>query len=145
MRGFFRIFKKMKTFGFGKAEKLKSRKRIDALFAEGRGFAAFPVRVKYVFSPLQEGATPVQAGVSVSRKAFKQAVDRNRIKRLLREAYRLQKPDLLKSIAAKGLRLEVFFLYTDKALPSFDVISDAMKKCLGQLQQKATRYHENPD
>jgi ribonuclease P protein component len=145
MRGFFRSFKKMNVFGFGKAEKLKHRKQIDMLFAEGRSITAAPLRVKYLFSPRTEGAAPVQAGVSASRKAFKRAVDRNRIKRLLREAYRLQKPDFVKVVAAKELHAALFFIYTDKRIASFDVISEAMTTCLRQLQQKVTRYHENPD
>ena len=143
-RGFFSSFGTMKAAGFGKAEKLKSRKQIDALYAGGRSLAVFPLRVKYRFLPGTANVVPIQAGVSVSKRAFKRAVDRNRIKRLLREAYRLQKADLLQTAATQQLQAHIFFMYTDKSLPAFDVIYRAMATCLQQLQQKALRY-ENPD
>ena len=82
-----------KTFGLGKRERLKSRKQIDNLFAEGKSFAVFPIRVTYSFMPT-DGDALVQIGVTVSKRNFKKAVDRNRIKRLFREAYRLQKAEL---------------------------------------------------
>jgi len=133
----------MKSLGFGKQERLKSRKRIDVLFAEGKSVTAFPVRVKYQFMPMVEGEIPVQAGVSASRKAFKRAVDRNRLKRLLREAYRLQKADLIQTVSGKNLQAKLFFIYTDKTIAPFSVVQEAVGACLRQLQQRASTYHEN--
>ncbi len=75
---------------FGREEKLKSRKIIGRLYTEGKSIKAFPLRMVY----LQTDHTsdfPCQAAVSVPKRNFKKAVDRNRIKRLLRESYRLQK------------------------------------------------------
>jgi len=132
----------MKAFGFGKHEKLKSRKAINALFAEGKSFVVAPVRVKYSFVPLAEGTAPVQAGVSVSKKSFKRAVARNRIKRLLREAYRLQKRTLLQTAATANRQLVVFFMYTGKSLPTFELIYNAMTACLNQLQQKVLAHEK---
>lgn len=127
---------------FGRAEKLKRRKQIEILFAEGKSLAVPPVRVKYLFEPPAEGSA-VQAGVSVSRKSFKRAVDRNRLKRLLREAYRLQKHGLLKKVAAADRRLILFFIYTGKTIAAFDVIYAAMAQCLHQLEQKKELHHES--
>lgn len=141
--GLFCSFNAVKTFQFGKAEKLKRRKQIDALFAEGKSISQFPVRLKYQFVTSTEGIAPVQAGVSVSKKNFKRAVDRNRIKRLLREAYRLQKEDLIKICTAKNVQAHLFFIYTDKIIAPFDVVFEAVKKCLSQLQQKAQMLDEN--
>jgi ribonuclease P protein component len=124
--------------GFGKGERLKSRKQIDALFTEGRSFHAFPVRMAYRFFPQTAQAAPsLLAGVSAPKRSFKKAVDRNRIKRLLREAYRLQKPELLELLATRNLAGHVFFLYTGKELPQFKVIEAAMHKCLQHIHRKA--------
>ncbi|MDP5104881.1 MAG: ribonuclease P protein component [Polaribacter sp.] len=74
----------------GKLERLKSRKLIGRLYAEGNSVKAFPLRMMY----LQTAHTsnfPAQVGVSVAKRNFKKAPDRNRLKRLMRETYRLQK------------------------------------------------------
>lgn len=74
----------------GKHERLKSKKLIEKLYQEGSSIKAFPLRM--VFLKVENTFIyPVQAGVSVPKKNFKLAVDRNRIKRLMRETYRLQK------------------------------------------------------
>ena len=79
----------------------------------------------------------VQAGVTASKKHFKKAVDRNRIKRLLRECYRLQKTSLLETVKQKKLKAHVFFMFVDKTLPEFNAVKEAMNKCLIQLQKAA--------
>jgi ribonuclease P protein component len=130
-----------KQFGLGKKERLKSRKQIDVLFAEGKSLAVFPVRVAYRFLPA-DNDPPVQAGFTVSKKYFKKAVDRNRGKRLLREAYRLQKNDLYEQLSRKGLKAYLFFMFTDKSLSSFNTIKEAMDSCLKRLQKKALNVNE---
>jgi len=126
----------VKRFEFGKTEKLKSRKKIDELFAKGRSFTISPIRVSYQFST-GSGEGILQAGVSVSKKHFKKAVDRNRIKRLLREAYRLQKNELKEIIKQKEMQVFVFFIYIDKTIAPFNVIKETMNKCLLRLQKSA--------
>lgn len=122
-----------KRFGFGKKEKLKSRKRIEELFLNGKNFSVFPLRVTYQFSPSEE--TAVQVGVTAGKRYFKKAVDRNRIKRLIREAYRLQKHELAEVLKQKQQRCSLFFMYVDKTIPSFPVVKDAMNKCLKRLEK----------
>jgi ribonuclease P protein component len=132
-----------KEFALGKDEKLKSRKQIDALFAEGKTFLCFPLRITFQFLPLAEGAqSGMQIGVSVSKRYFKRAVERNRIKRLLREAYRLQKKDIVTFLQANQLKGYVFFIYVDKTLPTYPTVFEAMTKCLKQLQKKTERRNE---
>lgn len=110
-----------------KKERLKSRKAIDALFQSGNSFSLFPFRVVYLFT-----TTGVQVGVGASKKNFKKAVDRNRVKRLTREAYRLQKEMIANTYNAdKGL--SVFFLYTAKEIISYQEVYLAMGKVLTKL------------
>ena len=122
----------LKRFGFSKAERLKSRKQIDELFAKGKSFSVFPVKAIYIFDSTTENAG-IQVGVTASKRFFKRAVDRNRIKRLLREAYRLQKEDLSLHIKASHKSAKVFFIYTDKTIADFETIKTAMYKCLQRL------------
>jgi ribonuclease P protein component len=75
----------------------------------------------------------IKAGVSVSKKNFKHSVDRNRIKRLLREAYRLHKHTLMEKLSDKQVTLEVFFVFTDRNLPTFSLVEEKMKYCLRRL------------
>src|SRR6516165_6102438 len=94
----------------GKNERLKKRKVIEEVFNSGESFSIYPLRVLYLISrdSTIDNDTPgsgervpepiLQFGVAVSKKNFKKAVDRNRIKRLIREAYRLQKPELLHAV-----------------------------------------------
>jgi ribonuclease P protein component len=126
----------MKQFGLGKKERLKSRKGIEALFAGGQGFTLFPLRVTFRLLPA-ENSSGAQVGVTASRRQFKKAVDRNRIKRLLREAYRLNKKDFIETLTSQGLQAQVFFSFIDKTLPSFPAIEGAMKAALKRLNQKA--------
>jgi ribonuclease P protein component len=128
----------MSRFGFPKKERLKSRKHIDGLFAGGDSYHAFPVRMAYQLFATPQGEQPgLLVGVSAPKRHFKKAVDRNRIKRLLREAYRLQKPQLLEMLERIPVSGHVFFLYTDKVLPDYATTEAAVGKCLRHLQRKA--------
>jgi len=131
----------VKRFGFAKKEKLKSRKQIEELFLNGKNFAAFPLRITYQFIPSEE--TSLQVGVTAGKKYFKKAVDRNRIKRLVREAYRLQKNDLAEILKQKKLKGSLFFVYTDKTISSFSTVKEAMNKALKRLE-KIAEANENP-
>ncbi len=123
----------VKRFGFGKKEKLKSRKQIEELFLNGISFSVFPLRVTYQF--VHSNETVIQVGVTAGKKYFKRAVDRNRIKRLIREAYRLQKNNLIELLKQKHLSGFVFFVYTNRTVPSFLVMTEAMNKCLKRLEK----------
>ena len=117
-------------FTWKKEEKLKSRKRIECVFKEGRSFSVFPFKVFYLVGP---GGTAVQAGFGAGARHFKKAVDRNRIKRLSREAYRLQKQPLIDRMREKGLSMAVFFIYTGKELPDYQTISGKIGVVLQKL------------
>jgi len=122
---------------FNKNEKLKSRKRIERVFKEGKGITLFPFKVLWLLQPAAAGRlraeAPLQAGFGVSSRHFKKAVDRNRIKRLSREAYRLQKEPLFRRLEEKGLCLAVFFIYTGKDLPDYSLVSQKIGVALQKL------------
>jgi len=125
-----------KTFSYNKAEKLKSRKLLEQLFANGKSFLVFPIKVFYL--PVTDGATEslVQAGVGTSSRNFKHAADRNRIKRLIREAYRLNKLPLHDFLTNQQKQVAVFFLYIDKALPQENIVQQKMPLVLDKLMKQ---------
>ena len=122
---------------------MKSRKKIDALFLEGQRFTQSPLRITYQFFPASS-EPGVQAGFTATKKNFGKAVDRNRLKRLMREAYRLQKAGLTELVHQKKLNALVFFMYTDKTIASFSVMKDAMARAISKLEKIALQAHENP-
>src|SRR5207344_2952405 len=103
-----------KQFTLGKDERLKSRKQIEKLFAEGKSFVVNPYRIYFLDHGPWTIEHGLQFGVGVSSKNFKKAVDRNQIKRLTREAWRLQKNELREKIKTTQKQLNVFFIYTGK-------------------------------
>ncbi|HEX8332587.1 MAG TPA: ribonuclease P protein component [Segetibacter sp.] len=118
-----------KQLTFNKQERLKSHKLIEHLFTKGKSYTVFPIKAIYQFTGLNAGVN-LQAGVAVSKKNFKKAVDRNRIKRLLREAYRLQKNELQNQLESKNKQLAIFFIYTGKELPLLTDIIEKLKAVL---------------
>lgn len=121
-----------KQFTLGRKERLKSRKAIDQLFSDGQRFSQPPLRVVY----RKTTEAGLKFGVTASSKLFKKAVDRNRVKRVLREAWRLQKNELDQLLKDKGQGLDVFFIYTDKELPEFVTIRKATATIIRKLNER---------
>ena len=120
------------TFSYNKFEKLKSRKQIELLFAKGKSISAFPVKVFYL--PVENTPMhPVQVGVGVSARNFKKAVDRNTIKRRMREAYRLHKLPLHEHLVAQQKTVAVFILWIDKQMPTTAALQDLMPAVIEKL------------
>ena len=120
------------TFSYNKFEKLKSRKQIELLFAQGKSISSFPVKVFYL-PVVHTPEHPVQVGVGVSARNFKKAVDRNTIKRRMREAYRLHKLPLHEHLIAKQKSVAVFILWIDKQLPTTATLQDLMPTVIEKL------------
>lgn len=121
-------------YTLGKTERLKSRKAIDLLFKTGKSFSVFPFRVVYGKQALDEKHLfNLQCAFSVSKRYFKKAVDRNRIKRLMREAYRLQKNELQTRLNEQKQSLHVFIMFTGNELPQYDLVFTKMGNVVKRL------------
>lgn len=112
----------MTDFTFKRVERLKSLKVIGALFKDGQSFGVYPLRLFWSPQPLEPGAAPVQFTVSVAKKNFKSAVARNRIKRKVREAWRLNKHRLYRKLEGNPQQYACMVLYVAKEdLPSAQI------------------------
>lgn len=95
---------------FGKHERLTNRRLIERLFASGRAYKLYPLMLLVL--PLEDEAdSEVQLLVSVSKRNFKRAPDRNRLKRLIREGWRCNKHDLYKQLSATGLNVAAAYVF----------------------------------
>ena len=121
-------------FTFSQKEKLKSKKLIDQLFAEGQSVSVFPLRLVYFPTSFEEDVVS-KTGVSVSKRNFKTAVDRNLIKRLLREAYRLNKATYFNNITTQ---YAFMILYIGKEKPKFTEVEVKMKLLFEKFQKKVS-------
>ena len=133
-----------------KTERLKSYKRIRILFAQGQKFKVFPLVVYFLLRVEEveeieeieevEGVEGVegilQMGVSVGKKHFKRAVDRNLLKRRIREAYRKQKHDVKELLVASGISMDIFFVYSNARISDYAEIETAMASALSILSDK---------
>lgn len=101
-----------------------------------RSLSVFPLRVVYM--PTEETSAPVAVMISVSKRRFKRAVDRNRVKRLIREAYRLNKQPLVDNMTAQKRRLAMAFIYLSNELPDFKTVEARMKVALARVNERMT-------
>ncbi len=122
-------------YTYNKDEKLKSQKAIEQLFAEGKSVSAYPLRMVYL-----DNQTQLKVGVSVSKRNFKLAVHRNRVKRLLREGYRLNKNLLIDN---KLDHYTLMILYISKEMPDFKIIDKKMKALLTKFNDQVSNIKKN--
>lgn len=127
----------MKTYTLHKSERLYLRDAISKLFAEGSSFMVFPYRV--TFRVLAED-DPQEARVAIMtvapKKRFKHAVDRNHVKRLTREAYRLAKLPFIEECKANQKKVAFAMVYSDTKFLSFEETQHKMQKILKTLSNK---------
>lgn len=114
-----------------KPERLKSSRLIGELVKSGNSFTVMPLKSFWKISTNAGARWPAQIAVSVPSKNFKRSVDRNLIKRRMREAYRINKHDLYKYLSDHNLLLIFVLLYLPKTIYSFQQIEESMKKIIG--------------
>ena len=118
-----------------KSERLNKKKVIEKMFAGGsRSFSLFPLRVVYL--PVEELEENVSILVSVSKRRFKRAVKRNRVKRQIREAYRKNKHALQEVLVGRNLRLALAFIYLSDKLEESSLIEERMQTALSRIAEK---------
>lgn len=127
----------IRTTTFSKKEKLCSNKQIEELFTKGKSFIIYPLRIVYLIDEEIniEGRHP-SVLVSVSKKKLKRAVKRNRVKRLIREAYRLHKTDLYEKLLMEKKVINIAFIYLKDTLPEYIEIDECIQKIIKSLTDR---------
>ncbi|WP_417363219.1 ribonuclease P protein component [Galbibacter sp.] len=118
---------------FGNQQRLKNKILIGKLFSQGSSVSKYPLRLVYLKTE-QNSDTPVKVAVSVSKRSFKKAVDRNRIKRLVREVYRLNKDLFIRETDSESYAF--IFLYTGREVPIFDDLQNTLVRLSEKFKQQ---------
>ena len=124
-----------------KAERVTGAKRVDALFASGKSFISYPLRVVYLQHE-QSSIASCSILVTVPKKRVKKAVHRNRVKRLIRESYRLNK-ELVDDINLGNQSLDIAFVYVKDTESDYVEMQKAMQKALKQIAVRIKKTEES--
>lgn len=124
---------------FRKDERLSGQKIIEKLFSEGKSFTVFPFRVIWLKSTF-ESDFPARIMISVSKRKFKRAVDRNLIKRRIREAYRRNKTDIHDFLNRQQVQCAICLIYNTERILDFSEIEEKIKLLLLRFQSE---YEKN--
>lgn len=117
----------MKSYTFSKSERLKSNEKIGQLFHDGISLYTYPIKLLYLRADDSE-IIDHQIAISVTKKRFKKAVDRNTIKRRLKESYRMNK-----KVISNVPPLQILIIYIGKEIETYKKCNQALVKILGQL------------
>lgn len=128
----------MSAFTFKKEERLKSRKTISSLFKDGKSFAVFPLRLIWTTTDTTN-TFPVQFTASVPKRSFPKAVHRNRIRRQVKEAYRLHKHELYEALADSDQQFAFMLLYIAKEEKTYVDIEKSVKKVIKRFIQQLNK------
>jgi len=126
-------------YTLSKEERICSKLQIDRLFNGGssHSMAAFPIRAVYLLEPTNGQTEPVSILVSVPKRCFKRAVKRNRVKRQIREAYRLNKYTIINKVQAlEGMSMMIAFIWLDDKLHDSEVVEKRVKSLLQRISEK---------
>jgi ribonuclease P protein component len=126
---------------FSKNERLCSKVLIERLMKSGRSINHFPFRISWL--PISESTSPVKIVISVPKRSFKKAVDRNRIKRQIREAYRKEKQKVYDTLADKNIL--VMLVYTAKVKPEYSEVEQKINELLERLNKAVIKDSDEID
>jgi len=121
-----------KKYGFNKEERLSSKKAISDLFENGNTLFLFPYRLLWLESK-DTIPSPVELAISVPKKNFRKAVHRNRIKRLIREAWRLNKHSLYEKLEQGRHSFRIMLIYTHTEMPEYKHILKKTEELISKL------------
>lgn len=133
----------MPVFSFRKDEILRKKKLIERLFAAGNSFFIYPFKIIWIHSIL-DTRFPAQILISVSKRSFKNATDRNRIKRLIREAYRKNKHPLYQCLTDYNLQGAVAIIYTSNSHMTAEEVETKIKAVIKRLITELNKKLNNP-
>jgi ribonuclease P protein component len=126
----------MKRYFFKKEERLCSLKQIERLYSQGSSFAFYPFRIVSIL-PDESLSYPAQVVFTVPKRKFKRAVDRNYLKRLMREVYRKYKEDILyPHLIEKNLQLHLMIIYTGNEIITAENLEKKLNLALNRLLNK---------
>tara|TARA_B110000444_G_scaffold258109_1_gene298124 strand:+ start:135 stop:542 length:408 start_codon:yes stop_codon:yes gene_type:complete len=125
---------------FGRDQRLKSTIVMDSAFSEGTKIKGHLIIARYTQSSF-ETECPFQVATTVSKRKFRKAVSRNRIKRLMREAWRLEKHRLLEKWVVGDKKWGLVFIYVGREIPTFDECSDNIRQIIDVLLEHQISKH----
>lgn len=121
-------------FTFKKAEKLCSKKDIELLYKSGSSKTFYPLKIFWKVNKF-ESNYPVRVLITVPKRLYKRAVDRNLMKRRIREAYRHAKPNLYAELMKKEIQLDVLIMYVGKEKEEFVVVQKSLETGLNKISE----------
>ena len=133
----------MKRNTFPLKEHLKSKSAIEQVYASGVSVTSFPLRAIFIEQPREVQDPTAAILINVSKKRFRHAVDRNLVKRRIREAYRTSKHTLIDTLQSQGKKIAVAIIYIDNKHNSTAFIKKKMTKLLEGILTKSSTVCEN--
>ena len=133
----------MKKYTFTKEERLCSQKQIELLFNNSSSFILYPFRIVWTSQTLADAPYPAEIAISVPKKRFKRAVDRNKIKRLIREAYRKNKGELFYPfLRQQHIKLSFILIYVSNELFTAVDMEKKLNLCLNKFIKEYAKVAE---